>query len=325
MKPYIFPALTALIGFSAAWALKPEAKPSKSVTSAAETSPSPRSSRLAGGDRSANSGGKNTKQAKNTNFPLADQLDSGPKTRDEARMLRLTEALGLAVDQQGAIIRLIEEAQAKPDETGSAIQDITIRGKIVEEGLAQILTPEQLAKFEEMRLRERENRVEQRALRSLIPALEDIDLSPEERDQVLARLRQKARADMQTIPAAATLLLDKSMLPTNNKELSVDGILTMAKMAETPDPDPMVAHQNVMNANRQELEDLIACFDGLLSPGQMGQYQAGINESRELMKKMQVPRRPVPEPPGINDDTDSEFVPDDLDGGSDASDSSEVE
>ena len=61
------------------------------------------------------------------------------------------------------------------------------RGKMLEETLAKILTPEQLAKFEELRVRERENRIESRAQRSLAQVIEEIDLSPGQRDEVLAR------------------------------------------------------------------------------------------------------------------------------------------
>jgi hypothetical protein len=204
--------------------------------------------------------------------------------------LRLTEALGLSIDQQGEIIKLIEEVQASMDGNIPVILDLTNRGKAIEEALAKLLTPEQLAKFQELRARERENRIESRAQKMILSAVEDIDLSPEQREEVLKRLRQRAKAEMQSIPDSATLLLDKSMLPTNNKELSVDGILLLAKIGEegAPSEDLNVAHQRVLESQRRDLEEMLNCYDGILSAGQMGQYQAILSETKGVLD--QIPK-----------------------------------
>ncbi|RYD29754.1 MAG: hypothetical protein EOP87_17765 [Verrucomicrobiaceae bacterium] len=144
-----------------------------------------------------------------------------------------------------------------------------------------------------------EQRTNVRAQRMLSGALEDIDLSPEQRSDVLERLRVKAKADVQTIPAAATLLLDKSMLPTNNKELSVDGVLLLAKMGEEIDTsDPGAAHQKVLDGQRMELETILQCYDGILTPAQMGQYQAALIEQRNLMDRMPRPTGDFEDPEG---------------------------
>jgi hypothetical protein len=301
---YFLPAATALAGFAIAWIAKPVPPPLVVKGNAEETSPA-RSARSTTGGRDIADDGKRPKEVKAGDFPLADQAEQGPKTRDEARLLRLTEALGLSIDQQGAIISLIEDVQAKADGNVPVIQDLTTRGNAIEEALAKILSPEQLAKFQELRVRERENRVEVRAQRLLTTALEDIDLSPEQREEVLDRLRQKAKADMQSIPAAATLLLDKSMLPTNNLELSVDGVLLLAQMGgENPPEDPAEAHRQVLETQRRELEEILRCYDGILTAGQMGQYQAVFHEQREAMKRVTAPGTggkaaapPAPEPP----------------------------
>lgn len=284
---FLLPALTAVVGFTIAWVAKP-GSPGVSANQQAGETAATRSTRGESGSTNSASDNKRPKEVKASDFPLADAADLGPKSRDEARMLRLTEALGLSIDQQGEIIKLIEEVQAAMDGNVPVIQDLTTRGKTIEEALAKLLTPEQLAKFQELRVRERENRVEARAQKMILSAIEDIDLSPEQREEVLKRLRQKAKAEMQSIPDSATLLLDKSMLPTNNKELSVDGILLLAKIGEdgAPSEDPNVAHQKVLDSQRRDLEEILNCFDGILSAGQMGQYQAGLSETRGILEKI---------------------------------------
>lgn len=284
-SPYILPVFTAIAGFAVAWVAKPAAPPAPVAGKTEESRPAKGPVRSGPATRPQQDDSKKPKEVKASDFPLADQAELGPKTRDEARMLRLTEALGLTIDQQGSIISLIEDVQSKADpKEVHVIKELTTRGKLIEEALLKILSPEQLAKFEELRVRERENRAEVRAQRQLNALIEDSDLSPEQREQVLERLRQKARADMQTIPAAATLLLDKSMLPTNNKELSVDGVLLLAQVGEEVTTlDAGEAHQKVLTRQRQDLEDTLECFDGILTSGQMGQYQAALLEQRKIL------------------------------------------
>lgn len=294
-SPYLLPAATALVGFSIAWLAKPDATPAP-IAAPSEQAPAPRSTRSNPGSRPSSASNKRPKDVNASDFPLADQAEQGPKTRDEAKMLRLTEALGLSIDQQGEIITLIESTQANVSDTAPALEDLTARGKRVEEGLAKLLTPEQLAKFQELRDRERENRIEVRSQQMLLGAIDEIDLSPAQREEVLDRLRQKSRAELQSIPNAATLLFDKSMLPTGGKELSADGILMLAKMGEKVSVgDPADAYQKVLDHQRGELEELLKCYDGILTPGQMGQYQAALAETRALLRAMPPPPTPQPE------------------------------
>ena len=289
---YLLPAATALVGFSIAWLAKPAATPVPTAAKSEETAPA-RAPRAESGSRPSPTDSKRPKEVSASDFPLADQAEQGPKTRDEAKMLRLTEALGLSIDQQGEIIKLIESVQATASATAPAIEDLTTRGKAVEAGLAKLLTPVQLAKFQELRERERENRIELRSQQMLTGAIDEIDLSPAQRLDVLDRLRLKSKTDLQSIPSAATLLFDKSVLPTGGKELSADGILMLTKMGEKAAVgDPAVAYQKVLDQQRGELEELLKCFDGILTPGQMGQYQAALAETRELLKTM-------PQPPAL--------------------------
>jgi hypothetical protein len=280
----LLPAFTALVGFSIAWLAKPSGvAPAPAAIS--EKSSSPSKTRSDTTTRQASSQPR-SKEPKAGSFPLADALENGPKTHDEARMLRLTEALGLSLEQQGAIIDLMEKVQATINGEIPVVEDLTLRGKAIEEGLAKLLSPEQLAKFEEVRARERENRIEIRAAAKLTPAIARIDLSLEQRAEVMNRLRLHSKAELQAIPAAATLLFDNSMLPTGNKELSIDGVLTLMVMGEpAPDSDPMVAFEKVQTKKRQEMEEILRCFDGILTPGQMGQYQADMTEKIELRKR----------------------------------------
>lgn len=318
----LLPLLAAAIGFAVAWAVKPAATApagtSENAKPGAKSPPRIDSPR----NKPSSVAEKRPKEVKAGDFPLADLADQGPKTRSEAKMLRLSEALGLAIDQQGSIIKALEDAKAAVDDKLPILQDLAVRGKALEDALAKILTPAQLATFEELRTRERENRIEARAQRTLSHMIEEIDLSPGQRDDVLARLRQAAKEQVQAIPASATLLLSTSMLPTDAKDPSVDTVLALARLGEDPpSPDnPLEAHQKVLARQRQEIEEQLQCFDGILTSGQMGQIHAAIAEKRatlELLKQHQPhedeqanpapapPAPPVPSSPA--DDEEDEF------------------
>ena len=322
MKPnYLISVLAALVGFSIAWIAKPTAPAPPDSAEIKKIDPK-RPSRAEPKDRTSAADGKRPKEVHARDFPRADLAEQGPKSRHEAKMLRLTEALGLSLDQQGAIIKLVEETRLKLDPNLSVIEDLNQRGKLIEAGLAASLTPEQLAKFQELRVRERENRTELRAQKMLSSALEDIDISLEQREELLSRLREKSKSELQSIPSAATLLFDKSMLPTG-KELSLDGVLSLVKMdAQVVTADPAQTHDNVINSHRRDLEEILKCFDGILTGGQMGQYQAILNEQLSYMKKMQEraselpPRNPAitpatPTPEAVPPDPEFE-VPDEF-------------
>jgi predicted Fe-S protein YdhL (DUF1289 family) len=286
---HLLPLLAAAIGFAVAWAVKPAAIApvgtiSENTKPGAKTLPRNDSPR----HRPSSVAEKRPKEVKAGDFPLADLADQGPKTRSEAKMLRLNEALGLSIDQQGSIIKALEDAKAAVDDQVPVIQDLAARGKTLEAALAKILTPEQLAKFEELRTRERENRIEARAQRVLSHMIEEIDVSPGQRDEVLARLRQSAKEQVQEIPASATLLLSSSMLPTDASDPSVDALLMLARIGEDPpSPDnPLEAHRIILARQRQEIEEQLQNYDGILTSGQMGQIHAAIAEKRAILEHL---------------------------------------
>ncbi len=319
---HLLPLLAAAIGFTVAWAVKPAANAPAGTLSengkpGLKNPPRIDSSK----PRTPSMAEKRPKEVNAGDFPLADLAEQGPKTRSEAKLLRLSEALGLTIDQQGAIIKALEDAKAAANDNLPVIQDLAVRGKTLEDALSQILTAEQLAKFDELRTRERENRIEARAQRTLSHMIEEIDLSPGQRDDVLARLRLSVKEQVQAIPASATLLLSTSMLPTDAKDLSVDTVLALTRAGEDPPApdDPLKAYQIVLKRQRQEIEEQLQSYDGILTAGQMGQIHAAIAEKRaalEYLKQRQTGEveKPAPVPPAPpapsspEDDEEDEFA-----------------
>ena len=299
---HLIPVAAAAIGFAIAWVAKPAPDSPASVppkdpggqTSKNHPRPRPDSGR----NRPEPAAGRKPEEVRAGDFPLVAQAENGPKTRSEAKMLRLAEALGLTVEQQGDIIQAVEESKNTAPGQAAGIEDLTIRGRKVEERLREILTPEQFGKFQEIRERERDNRIELGAARALAQALSEIDLSPGPRDEARARLRQTEKEKIQAVPASATLLLRTSVLPTSANELTMDGVLSLAKLAEAPPAEsPETGQQQFIQRQKQALEEKLRVFDGILSPAQMGQYQAILAEQKAALDRVPLAPMQKPAPP----------------------------
>lgn len=283
----LIPIAAAALGFALAWILKPgETTVAGNASAESKTNASTRNE--ISKPRPRESFTKRPKEVKPGDFPLVELSEKGPKTKSEAKLLRLSEALGLSIDQQGRILSAIETAKTPADPDAPPLQDMASRGKSILETLAKVLTPEQLAKFEEIRGRERDNLIESRSQRTLGQFLENVDLSPDQRDEVSARLRQYIREQIQSLPPSATLLLDTSLLPTEDLSISLEGVLTLASLGDDPaDPnDPVGTHQRVLMRQREELERLLVCFDGVLTPAQMGQIHAILAEKKSTLDRL---------------------------------------
>lgn len=290
---HLLPIVASAIGFAVAWIAKPapasEGKPDAGKTT---TSSGPRTRPDSGRTRPDALAGRKPAEVRAGDFPLVDEAEKGPKTRSEAKMLRLTEALGLTIEQQGDIIKAIEESKSANTGQVPVIEDLVIRGRKVEEQLAKILSPEQYEKFQEIRARERDNRIELGATRALYQVLNEIDLSPGQRSEALARLRQVEKEKIQEVPAAATLLLKTSVLPTDARELTIDGVLALSRIANTVPPEnPQDGHQQLIQRQKEAMEEKLRCFDGILSPGQMRQYQAILAEQKSVIDR--IPGLPI--------------------------------
>jgi hypothetical protein len=283
------PLLAAAIGFSVAWVIKTGPAPVAAPAGAAEKSGPKKSARSeTKGPRPNSMAERRPAEVKPGDFPLTSAAAQAPKNREEAKMVRLTEALGLSAEQQAEITKAMEEAKAGADKNLPIIEDLTIRGRKVEECLKNLLSAEQLAKFDEMRVRERENRIETRCQMALMQVIREIDLSPGQRDEALSRLRQAEKARVQSIPSAAALLLKTSVLPTVSESMTVDSLISIAQLAESPPgSDPAANTRQMLAIKRQNLEDKLRCFDGLFTPGQMNQYYAVLGDERALIERME--------------------------------------
>jgi hypothetical protein len=233
--------------------------------------------------------------------PIAAPPPAGPaaESRDAAKMLRFIEAIGLSESQQEDLKKILAETRdaytaSDPTQPMTAKETLDLVAKCgtqLEQALAGLLTPEQAAKFTELRQRERDNRIETKAQRELGQLSEFTDLSPTQREQILAQLRQATAAELSTIHASYTLMLDSSVLPLGPHTMPEQSILTLTQLAETPGtPDPAALHTKLIAEQRRRLDERLAWLKPILTPAQLAQYQAAAAEQRAIHDRMNPPR-----------------------------------
>jgi hypothetical protein len=297
MKPQLlYIAGAVIIGFSIAWFLKPspavEEKKAAVVERPKKTTAAP-SSRTEGPDDPRNP----REPAPLPSAADSEQAVAGPsieavKSRDEARMIRLAEALGLSKEQQAALTTMIEAAQASSGNTPgtspsafSSMENAITMGGNIEKSLDSILTPEQAEAFQKLRERNRTNQVETTAQKEVSELTGGIDLTPEQRQKALDIVRGKVSERYSSWPSGLELTLDTSVLPTGPAAISSESVDSMRFFAES-EKDPAAAQAAKIEKQRRALDDQLTLYGAILSPGQMTQFRAEIDERKKTLDRL---------------------------------------
>ena len=296
MKIYI-PVLTAAIGIAIGWLVKPSAQAPAPVaiekpapkrerpTTPEPTSPAP-SENITVPDRPS---------TRPTIAALRDLRAAGGinnQSRDEAKMLRLTEALNLTKDQQQAIIKMIAAAVAAtappegtPTDPSQSISNAATLGGNIEKSLDAILTPEQAKAFQDLRKRTDQNHIETTAQKQLSAFTEQMDLTPEQREKALERLRDSASEKLSSRPGALSLALDTSILPLGPGAMNSKSVDLMQRLSETPGQDTSEAQRMHMETQRIELDNQFQLYKDILSPAQQAQLKLSIDERKNALDR----------------------------------------
>lgn len=303
----VLPILTALAGFGLGWLVKPAPdSASPTLPPVAASSPKPAGNPVpAVVPPNGTPAPARTISARPVREIGGRGVDVGAgagKTaaKSAAKLQRLTEALGLSDEQQAALTKLIEENQKAflagyPEPSagpGKIIEHIAATGVALEKSLVSMLSPDQLSALEELRKRERENRIEATAQRELANLTEVTDLDPGQRDKILAQLRKAGTNELGSIPASLALVLDSSVLPLGSSAPSAQTVQTLRQLASSQAPeDPEALHARLIENQQRQLEQRLNLVRDILTPAQLAQYQAAIAEQQAIYERMVPPQK----------------------------------
>lgn len=300
MKPsLVVPVLTLVVGFAGGWLTKPTPAPPATPEVTAHPTPQPPPPAQPNAEPPATTPPPTVPLRAPGPIATTPATGSAANSRDAAKMLRFIEAIGLSETQQADLNKIIADTRAaytttdptKPMSPKETLDLVATCSMGLEKSLAALLTPDQAAKFAELRQRERDNRIEAKAHRELGHLSELTDLSPTQRDQILSQLRQANTAELSAIPASYALMLDSSVLPLGPHTMPEQSILTLTQLADTTDnADPAAVHDKIIAAQRRRLEERLNWLKPILTPAQLAQYQAAAAEQRAIHDLINPPR-----------------------------------
>ena len=296
----VLPLVTAGVGFGLGWLIKPPADPATPKVPPA-TAPvvkaTPKPSPAANPPPAPPAPPEQVRPApaSEPTAAAAERKEKLTQAKTAAKMLRLAEAVGLSEAQQADLAKLIAASQkvasagqpGQPVAANDVLEQFAASATALENGLASLLTPEQAAAFDQLRNRERDNRIETTAQRELGDLTEVTDLSAEQRDKVLAQLRQASATALAAVPAPLALVLDSSVLPLGPLAPSAQSIQTLRQLADGQAPDdPAALHAKLIESQRRQLDARLALIKDILTPAQLAQYQATVAEQFAIHDRM---------------------------------------
>lgn len=294
MKPYV-PVLTAVIGIAIGWLAKP-----------ASQTPAPAAPEKAAPKREVSALPKRPTPAEEVTFTdrpetrpappslrnLRPSVAASTQSKDEAKMLRLAEALNLTKEQQDAILKMIAAAQAAiapangaPVELSANLTNAATLGGNIEKSLDGILSPEQAKAFQELRKRSDQNQIEATAQKQLSSYTEQMDLTPEQREKALERLRDSEAEKLASRPAGLSLALDTSVLPMGAAAMNSHSVELMTRLSDSTGQDPVEAQRIHMENQRIDLDNQLELYKDILSPAQQAQLKLVIEERKSFLDR----------------------------------------
>jgi hypothetical protein len=220
---------------------------------------------------------------------------AGPngQARDDAKMMRLSEALNLTKEQQEAILKMIAAAQAAivlpegtPPDSAQILTNAATLGGNIEKSLDAILTPEQAVAFQQLRKRAEQNKIEAAAQKQLSSFTDQMDLTPEQREKALERLRDSAGSKLSSRPDALSLALDTSILPLGPGALNSRSVELMQQTSQTPGNDTVEAQKAHMENQKLELDHQLELYKDILTSAQQAQLKLVIDERKSTLDRV---------------------------------------
>ena len=307
MKPStLIATAAALTGFATGWLLKPAGNSPASAASVPEQTDG-KGLPVGGKSRDrdapplilkARGGGemKADPEAANAQVAFARGFQNATERAENARLSRLSEALGLSPEQKETMDVLLANRRdgfrdlngggKSPSEIPAQAAQAELR---FEAQVAKLLDPEQSAALAALREREKENSVEAKAQRDHADLIGQIDLSAEQREQALESLRTGSAEAVAKRPAGWSLM-SESM-----------GILGGAHAAMLEDMGELMAddeamadsqefHRRLVQSQRAAMEQRIARLTGILTPGQLAQYRSTLEARANMTEQVTPPK-----------------------------------
>jgi len=289
MKPsVILPIVTALAGFGVGWLVKPAPPAADAARSPSARIPERKVPDSAPTiiEPSRESTERPAAVRPQAELRSAEGAIQNIASQDDAKLARLTEALNLNDDQKAEVLKAIEAARASMEpedglDAGKLLDTAVKAGVDLEKAILATLTPEQAAAFTALRKRLQDNSVETVSQEKASKFVMLTDLSPEQRDMILDRIRGDVRKEHDERPQGLDLLLDTSPLPTGSAYIASSSLASMPFMTGGADANEKI--NAFRESQRQNLDAQVDRYKDILTPAQLSRLQLDIEEKKRIL------------------------------------------
>ena len=309
MKPTaLIATFTAIGGFALGWLVKPAPDQASTSQASVETGKSKfdtksrdRSETLSLKRRGGSGGGGNNLGVPEDPDKVAGQvgyarsMKSAQEIAENARLGRLSEALGLSVEQQDAMASLLagrrdgfRELIGSGKTAADMVAEAANAERIFQQEVAQILDPEQLEAMKAKMEREKEGDIHARASRDFADLSSQIDLSPEQREKAMESFVGASKAAFDKRPEGWAIMSESFDMFGG----AYSGVMDdTADMLNQPDVlrDPRAMYQYRMQSQQKTVERTLGQLAGILTPAQLAQYRSTLNSRLTMAQKMVPP------------------------------------
>jgi hypothetical protein len=305
---HLIAAAAALVGFAAGWVFKPSAAATggdaetaarqESGTRAARDSKSRvRDDRplvlRSRGERAAETDADAATKAAHQRFEQT--FGDATQRAQRARLNRFVEALGLSAEQEAAMAALLNRRregfrslEGSGKTPAESMQLANAAEKKFQEEIHQLLDPEQAEALTALQEREKENDIEARAQRDLADLIGQVDLSADQRDQVLEIYRDLSATRAESKPQGWDLMHEAFDVMGGPHMAVIDDL---GDIMDDPDAmrDPAAVQQRLIQVQRAAMEEKINRLGSVLTPGQLAQFRATMEARSSFMENFTPP------------------------------------
>ena len=297
----------ALAGFSLGWLVKPAGTPGPA---AAESSPEAGKGARGGMDGksrersdrplvlkarqgSGSLEGGEEMNAAERNFQQS--FSSAGERTNNARLNRLSEALGLSGDQKEAVSALLagrrqgfKDLQGKGKTPAEMVAEAANSALIFENELKNLLDEEQKLAYDDFKARERENDIEAKAATDFADLVRQVDLSPSQRDQAMQAMRALSEESFAKRPQGWEVMAESTEMMGG---LYHSAFEEMSGFLEDPEAmkNPAEIQKRMNEANRTHSEAKVSRLTTILTPAQLAQFRATLDARANFREISPVP------------------------------------
>ncbi|MDB6077694.1 MAG: hypothetical protein JWO82_1441 [Akkermansiaceae bacterium] len=308
MNSKIFPAaVTAVVGFALGWAVKPAGRPgdqdaggsamAKDGSSLNGGIPDRERPQLIlpkkAGDRPDGSGTEIRSEVRQS---TADMV----KSAEFARVQRLSEALGMNSEQEREFTDLskklhlgFKDLSRSGKSPADLLQEAALAQSEYDDSMKKLLDPEQLKAFDAFKERKKQNEIENNAQTVLGDIGGNADLSPEQRQAVLDKLRETAKKSYDARPPGYDLMAENYSVMGTNFAVTIDNAGAAFTEPGVAD-DPVTLQKRLQEQQAVTAKNRISLLQGILTPAQLSQYKSALDSRLNISKSFQVPSSQKP-------------------------------